>query len=183
MSDLCRDCFADLPAPCSMCMSCGSRRIVSHPELHRLFIVHLDADAFYASIEKRDDPSLKDLPVIVGGSRKRGVVLTACYVARKFGVRSAMPMFEALRRCPDAVVVPPDMSKYADVAHRIRNVLLKATPIVEPLSLDEAYLDLTGTVRLHNASPATTVARLIAEIEKTIGISLSAGLSYNKFLA
>src|SRR5262245_44973261 len=160
MSDLCRDCFTDLPASCSMCMSCGGRRIASHPELHRLTIVHLDADAFYASIEKRDNPSLKDLPVIVGGSRKRGVVLTACYVPRTFGVRSAMPMFEALRRCPHVIVVRPDMDKYADVAHRIRDILLKATPKVEPLSLDEAYLDLTGTIRLHNASPATTVARL-----------------------
>ncbi len=183
MFDLCRDCLADLPAGLDLCSSCGSRRIVSHPELHQLFIVHLDADAFYASIEKRDNPSLLEMPLIVGGSRQRGVVLTACYVARKFGVKSAMPMFQALRLCPQAVVVPPDMTKYAGVARLIRDIMLHATPLVEPLSLDEAYLDLTGTERLHGASAAKTVARLVNEIENTVGISVSAGLSYNKFLA
>jgi DNA polymerase IV len=157
--------------------------VVGHPELDTLSIVHIDADAFYAAIEKRDDPSLGTRPVIVGGSRQRGVVTTACYIARKYGVHSAMPMFEALRRCPQAVVIPPNMAKYAAVAREIRALMFGVTPLVEPLSLDEAYLDLGGTARLHGRAPAKTAARLVNTVEREIGITVSVGLSYNKFLA
>ncbi|HEY4265412.1 MAG TPA: DNA polymerase IV, partial [Micropepsaceae bacterium] len=139
-------------------------------------------DAFYASVETRDDPSLKGKPLIVGGG-KRGVVLTASYEARKFGVKSAMPMFQALKRCPHATIVPPTMSKYAAVARDIRGLLLGLTPLVEPLSLDEAYLDLSGTARLHGMTPAKTMAMLAKRIEENLGITVSIGLSYNKFLA
>ncbi len=112
MASFCRDCLADAP-PRAECGACGSSRIVSHPELDVLAIAHVDCDAFYAAVEKRDNPALQDKAVIVGGSRRRGVVLTACYNARKFGVRSAMPMFQAMQLCPHATVVPPDMDKYA----------------------------------------------------------------------
>jgi DNA polymerase-4 len=156
--------------------------MLRHPELDRLTIAHIDCDAFYASIEKRDDPSLKDKPVIVGGGR-RGVVSTCCYVARLYGVRSAMPMFKALRACPQAVVIKPRMSKYATVAREVREMMRTLTPLVEPVSLDEAYLDLTGTERLMHGSPALTLARLAARIEREIGITVSVGLSFNKFLA
>ena len=135
---------------------CGSPRLVSHPELLALSIAHVDCDAFYAAVEKRDNPSLADRPVIVGGG-KRGVVSTACYVARTFGVRSAMPMFKALEACPHAVVIPPDMAKYARVGREVRELMLALTPAVEPLSIDEAFLDLTGTERLHQAPPALTL--------------------------
>lgn len=147
-----------------------------------LSIAHIDCDAFYASVEKRDRPELRDLPVIVGGG-KRGVVSTACYVARSFGVRSAMPMFKALKACPQAVVIKPDMGKYAKAAREVRAKMEALTPLVEPLSLDEAFLDLTGTERLHKQSPAQTLAALAREIERDIGITVSIGLSYNKFLA
>jgi DNA polymerase-4 len=153
-----------------------------HPELGTLSIAHLDCDAFYAAIEKRDAPHLRDRPVIVGGGR-RGVVATACYVARIRGVRSAMPMFEALARCPDAVVIPPDMAKYAAVGRQVRGLMLQLTPLVEPLSIDEAFLDLSGTARLHHASPAVSLARLANAIEVELGITVSIGLSCNKFLA
>jgi len=158
-------------------------RIAINPELNSLCIAHLDCDAFYASIEKRDNPALENKPLIVGGGGQRGVVSTACYIARKFGVKSAMPMFQARRLCPQAIVVPPDMRKYAAVAHEIHALMLKLTPVVEPLSLDEAYLDLSGTSHLHGMTPAKTMARLASEIEKRIGITVSVGLSYNKFLA
>ena len=138
------------------CAECGSPRIVSHPELHALSIAHVDCDAFYAAVEKRDNPSLADRPVIVGGG-KRGVVSTACYVARTFGVRSAMPMFKALEACPHAVVIPPDMAKYVRVGREVRDLMLSLTPAVEPLSIDEAFLDLTGTERVHKATPALTL--------------------------
>jgi DNA polymerase IV len=149
MSVLCRDCLAfggDRPGP--RCEACGSPRIVRHAELDRLRIAHVDCDAFYAAVEKRDDPSLIDKPVIIGGGR-RGVVSTACYVARTYGVRSAMPMFKALAVCPDAVVIKPNMDKYVRVAREIRAMMLALTPMVEPLSIDEAFLDLSGTERLH----------------------------------
>jgi DNA polymerase-4 len=158
-------------------------RIVSHPELDELVIAHVDCDAFYAAVEKRDDPTLQDKAVIVGGSSRRGVVLTCCYNARKFGVRSAMPMFQAMKLCPHATVVPPDMDKYATVAREVRALLKTLTPMVEPVSLDEAYLDLSGTERLHQRSPAKTMANVATEIERTLGISVSVGLSHNKFLA
>ncbi len=145
-------------------------------------IAHIDCDAFYATIEKRDDPSLVDKPVIVGGG-KRGVVAAACYVARTYGIRSAMPMFEALRRCPQAVVVRPNMSKYAEAGRAVRRAMFALTPLVEPLSIDEAFLDLTGTERLHGMSAAKVLARFALQVERELGITVSIGLSANKFLA
>jgi DNA polymerase IV len=183
MPGFCRDCFNDTPPDATACADCASRRICRHPELDELHIAHLDCDAFYASVEKRDRPELADKPVIVGGRSRRAVVLTACYIARKSGVRSAMPMYQALKLCPDAVVVPPDMAKYAQTARQVRSALMDVTPIVEPVSLDEAYLDLSGTERLHGRSPAKTMARLAAHISATIGITVSVGLSYTKYLA
>ena len=145
-------------------------------------IAHIDCDAFYASIEKRDDPSLKDLPVIVGGGH-RGVVSAACYVARMYGVRSAMPMFKALKACPDAVVIRPNMAKYSAVGGEVRAIMKDYTPLVQPLSIDEAFLDLSGTETLHKGSPARTLALILKRIEDEIGVTGSVGLSYNKFLA
>ena len=180
---LCRDCLATPEsAQERRCPECGSPRLVVHPELHDLSIAHIDCDAFYASVEKRDNPELANRPVIVGGGR-RGVVAAACYVARVYGVRSAMPMFKALQACPDAAVIRPDMAKYSAVGRQVRELMLRATPLVEPLSIDEAFLDLTGTERIHGGSPARTLARLVLEIEREIGVSASIGLSYNKFLA
>jgi DNA polymerase-4 len=153
-----------------------------HPELSTLAIAHVDCDAFYAAIEKRDNPALADLPVIVGGGA-RGVVATACYVARRFGVRSAMPMFKALKLCPDAVVVPPRHAVYAAVSREIRSMFEALTPAVEPLALDEAFLDLAGTARLHGAPPAQLLAALARRIEAGLGLAVSIGLSHNKFLA
>lgn len=181
MGALCRDCLAD-PGAKRPCPVCGSPRVVSHPELHELSIAHIDCDAFYASVEKRDNPALADKPVIIGGGR-RGVVSTACYIARLYGVRSAQPMFKALQACPDAVVIKPDMAKYVAVSRQIRALLQDLTPVVEPLSIDEAFLDLTGTARLHHASPATMLAGLARRIEAEVGVTISVGLSYNKFLA
>jgi DNA polymerase-4 len=164
------------------CPACGSPRIARHAEIDTLTIAHIDCDAFYATIEKRDDPSLADKPVIVGGG-KRGVVAAACYVARTYGIRSAMPMFEALRRCPQAVVIKPNMSKYAEVGRAVRRAMLALTPLVEPLSIDEAFLDLTGTERLHGMSAAKVLARFALQVERELGITVSIGLSANKFLA
>jgi DNA polymerase-4 len=178
----CRDCFADQPGEAPRCRACGSPRLVRHGELGDLSIAHVDCDAFYAAIEKRDDPSLVDRPLIVGGGR-RGVVSTCCYIARIHGVRSAMPMFKALALCPEAVVIKPNMEKYAGVGRQVRQAMLALTPLVEPLSIDEAFLDLTGTDRLHGAPPALTLARFARQVEKEIGITVSVGLSYNKFLA
>jgi len=155
---------------------------VRHAELHDLSIAHLDCDAFYAAVEKRDRPDLRDRPVIVGGGH-RGVVTTACYVARVYGIHSAMPMFKARKLCPDATVIAPDMAKYQRAGRRIREIMLETTPLVEPLSIDEAFLDLTGTAALHGGSPAATLARLATRIESEVGITISIGLSYNKFLA
>jgi DNA polymerase-4 len=188
MSGLCRDCSApeaespNGPASDVRCRACGSRRLLRHSELDTLAIAHLDCDAFYASVEKRDNPSLADKPVIVGG-RERGVVLACCYVARLYGVRSAMPMFKALKACPDAVVVRPDMAKYRAVGGAVRALMRETTPLVQPLSIDEAFLDLSGTELLHGGSPAHTMVRLARRIEREIGITVSIGLSYNKFLA
>ena len=176
----CRDCLNDVAEP--PCPNCGSTRVVSHPELNSLTIAHMDCDAFYAAIEKRDDPSLLDKPLIVGGE-VRGVVSTACYIARTFGVRSAMPMFQARKLCPHAVVLKPRHSHYSQVARQIRGFMEELTPLVEPLSLDEAYLDLSGTTRIHHQSPAKTMAALSLRIEHEIGITVSIGLSGNKFLA
>jgi DNA polymerase-4 len=178
----CRDCLAETLETAKRCPSCGSPRLVRHPEAETLTIAHVDCDAFYATIEKRDDPSLADKPVIVGGG-KRGVVAACCYVARTFGIRSAMPMFEALRKCPDAVVIKPNMAKYVKAGREVRNAMLALTPLVEPLSIDEAFLDLTGTERLHGMSAARVLARFAQQVQRDIGITVSIGLSANKFLA
>jgi DNA polymerase-4 len=182
---LCRDCLEDHAggvAEPRRCPHCGSPRLLSHPERDSLSLAHIDCDAFYAAIEKRDDPSLMDKPVIIGGG-KRGVVSTACYIARTYGVRSAMPMFKALKACPEAVVVKPDMAKYVTVGRQVRRLMQELSPLVEPISIDEAFLDLAGTELLHHASPAVTLARFARRIENEIGISVSVGLSYAKFLA
>jgi len=182
MTGFCRDCLTDVPDGATRCQACHAPRLLCHDQLDHLAIAHVDCDAFYATIEKRDDPSLRDKPVIVGGG-KRGVVAAACYVARTFGVHSAMPMFEALGRCPDAVVIRPNMSKYAEAGRAVRRAMFALTPLVEPLSIDEAFLDLTGTGRLHGMSPAKVLARFALEIERDLGITVSIGLSVNKFLA
>jgi DNA polymerase-4 len=181
MAALCRDCLGAVPAG-DRCRACGSPRLLAHPERDTLAIAHIDCDAFYAAIEKRDNPALRDRPLIVGGGR-RGVVSTACYLARTHGVRSAMPMFKALKACPEAVVIRPDMEKYARVGREVRERMLALTPLVEPLSIDEAFLDLSGTEALHGGAPAFTLARFQRDIERDIGITVSVGLSHNKFLA
>jgi len=181
MPALCRDCLTDFEQG-SRCPACRSARVIQHPELMTLSIAHMDCDAFYASVEKRDDPSLADKPVIIGGGR-RGVVSTACYVARIKGVRSAMPMFQALKLCPDAVVIKPRMSAYVEASKAIKAMMLELTPAIEPLSLDEAFMDLRGTERLHGAPPAVMLARLIKRMRSEVGLTGSIGLSHNKFLA
>ena len=179
----CRDCLSGQPVSGGRrCVACGSPRLVRHEELDALSIGHVDCDAFYAAIEKRDNPALKDKPVIIGGG-KRGVVSTACYIARINGVRSAMPMFKALDACPEAVVIKPDMEKYAAVGRQVREMMLALTPLVEPISIDEAFLDLSGTRKLHGAPPSLVLARFAAQVEKEVGITVSVGLSYCKFLA
>ena len=181
MPSLCRDCLTEFDAE-RRCPACASPRIVQHPELFDLSVAHMDCDAFYASVEKRDDPSLEGKPVIIGGGR-RGVVSTACYVARIRGVRSAMPMFQALKLCPDAVIIKPRMDVYAEVSRAIRTLMEELTPAIEPLSLDEAFLDLSGTARLHGKPPAVMLARLVRTMRDELGITGSIGLSHNKFLA
>ena len=178
----CRDCLTLQRTAARRCEACGSPRLVRHPELYRLHIAHVDCDAFYAAVEKRDDPTLRDRPVIIGGG-KRGVVSTACYIARIRGVRSAMPMFKALEACPEAVVIKPNMETYARVGREVREMMRALTPLVEPLSIDEAFLDLAGTERLHGLPPALVLARFAADVEREIGITVSVGLSYCKFLA
>ncbi|MEO1549952.1 MAG: DNA polymerase IV [Pseudomonadota bacterium] len=178
---LCRACLT-LCVGARRCPSCGSPRLIRHPELTQLSIAHMDCDAFYASVEKRDRPEMRDKPVIIGGGR-RGVVSTACYVARIKGVRSAMPMFKALELCPEAVVIKPRMEVYVAVSRAIRDMMEELTPVIEPLSLDEAFLDLSGTERLHGAPPVLLMARLVKRMEEELGISGSVGLSHNKFLA
>jgi len=182
MSALCRDCLVMGAGAPRRCPACGSPRVVIHDELERLSMAHMDCDAFYASVEKRDRPELRDRPVIVGGGR-RGVVTTCCYIARISGVRSAMPMFKALAACPEAVVIKPDFSKYRTESRRILGMAAELTPLIQPLSLDEAWMDLAGTARLHGAPPAVTLARLQARIEAEVGITVSIGLAPNKFLA
>ncbi|MFD1941904.1 DNA polymerase IV [Paradevosia shaoguanensis] len=181
---LCRDCSATGAAETApaRCRRCGSPRIFAHPELPTLSVAHIDCDAFYASIEKRDDPSLLDKPLIIGGGT-RGVVSTCCYIARQSGVRSAMPMFTARQLCPDAVVMPPNMAKYVGVSRQVRALMDDLTPLVEPLSIDEAFLDLSGTQALHKAPPALVLARFAKRVETELGITVSVGLSHNKFLA
>jgi DNA polymerase-4 len=164
------------------CQKCSSPRLLRHSELHDLCIAHIDCDAFYASVEKRDNPRLKNKAVIVGGG-KRGVVAACCYISRIKGIRSAMPMYKALRACPEAIVISPNMHKYIQVGQEVKNLMHETTPLIESLSIDEAFLDLSGTQKLHNGSPAKTLLKLIHRIEKEIGITASVGLSYNKFLA
>jgi DNA polymerase-4 len=182
IAGFCRDCLKPVAGPVRRCRACGSPRLMRHPELDRLTIAHIDCDAFYASVEKRDNPELADKPVIIGGG-KRGVVSTACYVARIHGVRSAMPMFKALEACPQAVVIKPDMEKYVRVGREVRKMMQDLTPLVQPISIDEAFLDLAGTERLHHDPPARTLAKFARRVEQEIGISVSVGLSYCKFLA
>lgn len=187
MPTLCRDCDAitaapDGPGVARLCTACGSRRLISHPQLLTLAIAHVDCDAFYASVEKRDRPELAAKPLIIGGG-KRGVVSTACYIARLSGVRSAMPMFKALKLCPEAVVLKPEMAKYAAESRRIRALMAEMTPLLEPLSIDEAAMDLSGTEALHRAPPAVMLARLARRVEAEIGVTISIGLAANRLLA
>ena len=184
MNSICRDCTKAVPVPSAqtLCPNCASSRIISHPELFSLSTAHIDCDAFYAAVEKRDNPKVLSKPVIVGGGR-RGVVAACCYIARINGVRSAMPIFEAMRRCPDAIIISPNMPKYNQVSQEIRILMEETTPLVEPLSIDEAFLDLSGTDKLHKCSPAQTLISLAKKIEQKVGITVSIGLSYNKFLA
>jgi DNA polymerase-4 len=182
MPALCRDCLHRFDSGPRRCPACRSPRVTAHPELLSLSIAHMDCDAFFASVEKRDNPDLRDIPVIVGGG-KRGVVSTACYLARIKGVRSAMPMFEALRLCPEAVVVKPRFPAYVEASKAIRAMMEELTPRIEPLSLDEAFLDLSGTERLHGAPPAVLLARLTRRMQTELGLTGSIGLSHNKFLA
>lgn len=181
MPALCRDCLTQFEDG-TRCPSCRSPRITRHPELWDLTIAHMDCDAFYASVEKRDNPDLDGKPLIIGGGR-RGVVSTACYVARIKGVKSAMPMFQALKLCPDAVVLKPRFDAYTEASRAIRALMDELTPMVEPLSLDEAFMDMTGTARLHGAPPAVMLARLIKRMKDEVGLTGSIGLSHNKFLA
>ncbi|HEX2653379.1 MAG TPA: DNA polymerase IV [Xanthobacteraceae bacterium] len=182
MPGFCRDCASDVDDGPPRCRACGSPRLIRHPELNTLSIAHVDCDAFYATIEKRDAPAIRDKPVIIGGGT-RGVVSTACYIARTFGVRSAMPMFKARQLCPNAIVIRPNMEKYVEVGRAVRRLMLELTPLVEPLSIDEAFIDLSGTERLHGQSPAKSLTRFAAQVEKELGITISVGLSVNKFLA
>ena len=182
MPALCRDCSKSLSGMTGRCGNCGSERILSHPRLDELSVAHIDCDAFYAAIEKRDNPDLRDRPVIVGGGQ-RGVVATCCYIARLDGVRSAMPMFKALKACPNAVVIKPDFRKYSQASREIRARLEALTPLVQMVSIDEGYVDLSGTARLHAGSPASLLATLARDIERELKITISIGLSDNRFLA
>jgi DNA polymerase-4 len=164
------------------CPACDGTRIARHPELFDLTIAHIDCDAFYASVEKRDHPELAAKPVIVGGG-VRGVVTAACYVARIYGVRSAMPMFKALKACPDAVVIRPDFAKYVAVGRQIRTMMTALTPLLQPLSIDEAVLDLAGTQAVHAAPPAMVLARFARDVEAVVGVTVSIGLAPNRLLA
>jgi DNA polymerase-4 len=182
MPAICRDCFHLAETAFPRCPACGSRRVVSHAELFRLTVAHVDCDAFYASVEKRDRPELLAKPVIVGGGR-RGVVSACCYIARTRGVRSAMPMFKALSACPDAVVIRPEMAKYVREGRRIRAMMEALTPLVQPMSIDEAVLDLAGTQALHGAPPAVVLARFALAVEREVGVTVSIGLAANRLMA
>jgi DNA polymerase IV len=184
MPALCRDCLAvvDDRGSAIRCPSCDGARIARHAELFNLTIAHIDCDAFYASVEKRDRPELAARPVIVGGG-VRGVVTAACYVARIYGVRSAMPMFKALKACPEAVVIRPDFAKYVAVGRQIRAMMTTLTPLLQPLSIDEAVLDLAGTQALHGAPPAVVLARFAHDVEAAVGVTVSIGLAANRLLA
>ena len=179
---ICRDCLRTGDRKVERCPGCDSRRMVCHDELDRLTIAHLDCDAFYASVEKRDRPELRDRPVIVGGG-KRGVVSTCCYIAPQYGVHSAMPMFKALKACPEAVVIKPDFRKYIAASEAIFGAVGRLTPLVQTLSLDEAWIDLAGTERLNGGPPALQLIRLQQQIEAETGLTVSIGLAPNRFLA
>ena len=182
ITSICRECLSTFDSKVLYCANCESLNLISHKEIEKLDIAHVDCDAFYASIEKRDNPKLKNSAVIIGGG-KRGVVATACYLARIKGVRSAMPMYKALKLCPSAIIIKPNMSKYRDASRKIQNLMNQLTPLTEPISLDEAFLDLSGTKKLHKKIPAVLLAELSKKINQEVGISVSIGLSYNKFLA
>ena len=183
MTFLCRDCFLVADAiPGAHCPGCGGGRLVHHRSLSCLTIAHIDCDAFYASVEKRDRPELASRPVIVGGG-SRGVVTAACYIARLSGVKSAMPMFKALKACPDAVVIKPDFAKYTAASRQVRSLMRALTPLVQPLSIDEAVLDLAGTEALHGAAPAAVLARFATAVEQQVGITVSIGLAANRLMA
>lgn len=181
MPALCRNCLTRFDSG-MRCPACRSPCVIEHDELYSLNIAHMDCDAFYASVEKRDNPELRDKPLIIGGGH-RGVVSTACYIARIHGVRSAMPMFRALHLCPEAVVLKPRIEVYARISKQIRTMMEDLTPSIEPLSLDEAFLDLTGTERLHGAPPAVMLAGVIKRMKEELGLTASIGISHNKFLA
>jgi DNA polymerase-4 len=183
MPTLCRDCFfTAVRAGAERCPGCGSPRIVSHAELFDLKVAHFDCDAFYATVEKRDNPHLRDSPLIIGGGR-RGVVAAACYVARRYGVRSAMPMFKARAACPSAVVVRPNMAKYQAVGRDMRALMRSVTPVIEPISIDEAFMDFRDQAGLDHEPPALKLACLASQAERELGITISIGLGPNKFLA
>src|SRR3569623_31676 len=178
----CRDCLTNAAPQARRCAACGSPRLLRHRKLPHLNLAHIDCDAFNATDTKRDSPEIADKPVIFGGG-KRGVVAAACYIALTYGVRSAMPMYMALDLCPEAVVIRPNMARYVQIGRQVRQAMLALTPLVEPLSIAEAFLDLSGTERLHGMIPAIVLARFAAQIERDIGITVSVGLSANKFLA
>ena len=180
---LCRDCLSKGSNDSARCPRCGSPRTIDLADAAGLAIAHVDCDAFYAAVEKRDDPSLNDKPLIVGGAGPRGVVATCCYIARTFGVRSAMPMSRARALCPDAVILLPDMAKYSRVGREIRTRMMSLTPLVEPLSIDEAFLDLNGCEPSNGAGAAETLIRFARSVEAEVGVTVSVGLSYCKFLA
>ena len=180
MNGFCRDCFAVTSA--AACAACGSHRVVRHEELFSLTIAHIDCDAFFASVEKRDRPELAGRPVLVGGGT-RGVVTAACYVARMYGCRSAMPMFKALKACPDAVVIRPNFAKYTAASRAIRARMARLSPLVQPLSIDEAVVDMAGTAALHGAPPAIVLARFAQAVETELGLTVSIGLAPNRLLA
>ena len=182
---ICRDCLRRFAADTGpqRCPHCGTPRWLDLNACAGLTLAHVDCDAFYASVEKRDDPSLADKPLIVGGGGRRGVVSTACYIARTKGVRSAMPIAMALQLCPEAVVLAPRMSKYAAVAKDIRALMSELTPLTEPLSIDEAFLDLAGCELSLGMSAAEALVRFARRVEQKVGVTVSVGLSYCKFLA
>ena len=180
---LCRDCLNIKTALIQRCDSCHSDRVLNHNELQSLTLAHVDCDAFYAAVEKRDNPDLRNVPVIVGYDGGRGVVTTACYIARRYGPRSAMPMFKAMKMCPEAVIIPPDMTKYRSISQQVRQIFSSFTSNIEPVSLDEAYLDLSEDFCSSDQSAAHCLAEIASRIESEIGITVSLGLSYNKFLA
>ena len=183
---MCRDCFKFTQVDNSQisreCFSCFSNRLIIHPELSKLSIAHVDCDSFYASVEKRDNKNLSNKPIIVGGEN-RGVVAAACYVARRYGIRSAMPTYKAKILCPELIVIPPRMKYYQKIGREIRVLIESVTPAFQPISIDEAFLDLSGTETLHKCCPAVSMAKLQKKILNQIGISVSVGLAFNKSLA